>query len=133
VSLTSRERLIAAAREARLQACARYSGFQVGAALEDAEGRIFAGVNVESSSYGLTCCAERTALFTALTHGAREFRAIAVATDAERLTPPCGACRQVLWDYCGDIEVILANLSGATEIHSLAELLPNAFDDENLR
>jgi cytidine deaminase len=133
VTTSSRERLITAAREARERACARYSGFRVGAALEDGEGRIFAGVNVESSSYGLTCCAERTALFSALTAGSRVFRAIAVVTDTPRLTPPCGACRQVLWDYCGDVEVVLANLAGQTEIHSLAELLPHAFDDDNLR
>lgn len=125
--------LIEAARGARSNACARYSGFAVGAALLAADGRVFTGVNVESSSYGLTCCAERTALFTALTAGARSFTAIAVVTGAPRLTPPCGACRQVLWDYCGDIEVILANLHAETQAHSLAALLPHAFDEENLR
>lgn len=127
-----RDQLVAAARTARDNACARYSGFQVGAALLARDGRVFRGVNVESSSYGLTCCAERAALFTALTEGAREFAAIAVVTGAARLTPPCGACRQVLWDYCRNIEVVLANLAGAREIHSLIELLPHAFDDENL-
>jgi cytidine deaminase len=132
VNPDARHRLIDAAREARLHACARYSGFAVGAALEDSGGHIYPGVNVESSSYGLTCCAERTALFTALTAGARAFRAIAVVTAAARLTPPCGACRQVLWDYCGDIPVVLANLDGAVETHSLSSLLPHAFDDQNL-
>lgn len=129
----ARDQLIGAARQARENACARYSGFAVGAALLAADGRIFPGVNVESSSYGLTCCAERTALFSALTAGARHFLAIAVVTAAPRLTPPCGACRQVLWDYCGPLEVILANLAGLTESHSLAALLPHAFDEENLR
>lgn len=125
--------LIDAARTARQQACALYSGFQVGAALETEDGRVFPGVNVESSSYGLTCCAERAALFTALTTGARKFRRIAIVTDTQTLTPPCGACRQVLWDYCRDIEIILANLEGVTQYHRLSALLPHAFDQDNLR
>lgn len=133
MNTSSRDKLIEAARGARANACARYSNFAVGAALLASDGRIFTGVNVESSSYGLTCCAERTALFTALTAGARSFTAIAVVTDTPRLTPPCGACRQVLWDYCGDIEVILANLGAGSRAHTLAALLPHAFDEENLR
>lgn len=133
MSPSSREELVERARQAREFACARYSGFKVGAALLETEGRIFTGVNVESSSYGLTCCAERSALFSALSAGARRFLAIAVVTDTPRLTPPCGACRQVLWDYCGDVEIILANLAGRRELHSLAGLLPRPFDEENLR
>lgn len=101
--------------------------------MEADDGRVFQGVNVESSSYGLTCCAERAALFTALTAGARRFRRIAIVTDAHALTPPCGACRQVLWDYCRDIEIILANLQGVIEYHRLSALLPHAFDQDNLR
>ena len=98
------------------------------------EGGVWTGVNVESSSYGLTCCAERTALFSALSSGVSErtFRRIAVVTDAANLTPPCGACRQVLWDYCGDIEIVLANLHDAIETHRLSVLLPHAFDKDNL-
>lgn len=128
------QRLIETARAARTHARAPFSRFQVGAAIEDQEGRVWAGVNVESSSFGLTCCAERTALFTALTSGVAErtFRRIAVVTDVDKLTPPCGACRQVLWDYCGDIEVVLANLHGAIESHRLSVLLPHAFDKNNL-
>jgi cytidine deaminase len=132
VTPAERELLVAAAREARENACARYSGFAVGAALLTSDGQVFRGVNIESSSYGLTCCAERVALFTALAAGIRSFRAIAVVTAADGITPPCGACRQVLWDYGRNIEVILANLAGTSEIHFLSELLPHAFDDENL-
>lgn len=124
--------LVAAAREARANACARYSGFAVGAALLAVDGQIFRGVNVECSSYGLTCCAERVALFSALAAGARDFRGVAVVTAAQHPTPPCGACRQLLWDYGRDLEIVLANLSGAFERHSLSELLPHAFDDQNL-
>ena len=112
----------------------RYSGFRVGAAIETADGHIFTGINVESSSYGLTCCAERVALFNALASGASDygFTRIAVATAAKDLTPPCGACRQVLWDYCKDIEVVLANTHGQTATHRLKDLLPHAFDSESL-
>jgi cytidine deaminase len=124
--------LLAAATEARLRARPEYSGFHVGAAIEDADGRIYPGCNIESSSYGLTICGERCALFAAIAAGARAFRRVAVVTDSPRLTPPCGACRQVLWDFCGDIEIVLANLEGAIETRRLADLFPDPFDAKNI-
>jgi cytidine deaminase len=124
--------LLKAALAAREHAHARYSGFRVGAAVECDDGRVFGGCNIESASYGLTCCAERTAAFAAVAAGARGFRRIAVATAAERLTPPCGACRQVLWDLCGDIEVLLGNAAGATRVFQLHELFPEPFDAQSL-
>lgn len=126
------ERLLAAALEARDRAHAPFSRFQVGAALESDDGVIHAGCNVESASYGLTMCAERTAVFRAIAEGATRFRRIAVVAATESLTPPCGACRQVLWELCGDIEVILFNLSGRRESYQMRDLLPRAFDASNL-
>jgi cytidine deaminase len=120
--------LLDAALRAREQAHAPYSKFHVGAALEDSEGRIYMGCNVENASYGLTVCAERTAVFKAVSEGARHFRRIAVAADTVSLTPPCGACRQVMWEICGDIEVVLVNLNRDTESLSLSHLLPRPFD-----
>ena len=128
ISDADRERLTAAAAAARLQAVAPYSKFQVGAALLADDGRVFTGVNVESASYGLTICAERTAVFKALSEGARRFTAIAVATDEERPTPPCGACRQVLWDQARDLWVILHSVRGAGEEMPLSALLPRPFE-----
>jgi cytidine deaminase len=120
--------LIQAALGARRFAHAPFSRFQVGAALECEDGRVFGGCNIENSSYGLTMCAERTAAFRAVAEGARRFVRIAVAADTRPLTPPCGACRQVLWDLCGDIEIVLANLEGEVEVFRLSELLPRAFN-----
>ncbi|PYS14892.1 MAG: cytidine deaminase [Acidobacteria bacterium] len=120
--------LIAKAAAARENAVAPYSGFKVGAALETKDGRVYAGCNIENISYGLTVCAERVALWKALSEGAREFRQIVTVTDAPRVTPPCGACRQLLWEYCGDILVGLHSLRGIDEEHRLAELLPHPFD-----
>ena len=120
--------LLAAARAARENAHAPFSGFKVGAALEDAEGRIHTGCNVENATYGLTLCAERVAVFKAISEGARGFRRIAVVADSERLTPPCGACRQILWEFCGNVPVLLGNLKGATETMQLADLFPRPFD-----
>jgi cytidine deaminase len=125
--------LSAAAWKARENARPEYSRFAVGAAIEDSAGRIFGGCNIESSSYGLTICAERVALFGAIAAGARSFRRIVVVTEAQNLTAPCGACRQVLWDFCRDIEVILENRLGARETYRLKELLPHAFDSDSLR
>jgi cytidine deaminase len=122
------DELVSAARRARDQACAPYSNFRVGAAIQSADGRVFSGCNVESASYGLTMCAERVALFKALSEGARTFTAIAVVADTVQPTPPCGACRQVLWEYCGDVPVALANLDRVTAEHRLPALLPLAFD-----
>jgi cytidine deaminase len=124
--------LVDPARKARLRARATYSGFKVGAALETNDGKVYTGCNIENASYGLTICAERVALVKALSEGAKKFRAVAVVTGAEKLTPPCGACRQLLWEYCGNIPVHLANLKGKAETHSLRELLPIPFDKRSL-
>jgi len=126
--------LLAAAIAVRENAFAPYSGFRVGAALECTDGRIFTGCNVENASYGLTQCAERVAVYKAISEGirARGFRRIAICADTERLTPPCGACRQILWEFCGDVSVILTNLAGKTAEYRLAALLPEAFDDSLL-
>jgi len=117
-----------AALAARLNAHAPYSRFKVGAALEDSSGRVHTGCNVENATYGLTICAERVAVFKAISEGAREFRRIAVAADTDRLTPPCGACRQILWEFCGDIEIVLVNPAGKSERLQLKDLFPRAFD-----
>lgn len=122
------DRLVTAAREARERAIASFSGFKVGAALLLPDGRIVTGCNIENASYGLTTCAERVALLKALSDGQRAFQAIAVVADTASPTPPCGPCRQLLWEYCGDIPVILANLHDVSARHSLASLLPFPFD-----
>ena len=119
--------LIGQARQVRPRAAAPYSNFLVGAALETDDGKIFTGCNVENASYGLTICAERVAVFKAVSEGRRSFTRIAVVADTESLTPPCGACRQVLWEVCGDIEVVLANLGDPVETMKLADLLPRPF------
>jgi cytidine deaminase len=120
--------LISAALAARENAFAPFSKFLVGAALEDGAGRIHTGCNVENATYGLTMCAERVAVFKAISEGARKFRRIAVAAAAPMLTPPCGSCRQILWEFCGDIEIVLVNLRGACETHRLKDLFPKPFD-----
>ncbi len=120
--------LASAALGARENAHAPYSHFRVGAALEDATGRVHTGCNVENATYGLTLCAERVAVFKAISEGARKFRRIAIAADTEALTPPCGACRQILWEFCGDIEIRLLNPRGKTETLQLKDLFPRAFD-----
>jgi cytidine deaminase len=120
--------LIQAALAARDHAHAPFSNFKVGAALEDESGRIFTGCNIENATYGLTLCAERVAVFKAISEGARKFRRIAVAADTDVLTPPCGACRQILWEFCGDIELALVNLNGGTETLHLKDLFPRPFD-----
>jgi cytidine deaminase len=120
--------LLNAALAARENAHAPYSHFLVGAALEDSSGRIHTGCNIENATYGLTLCAERVAVFKAISEGVREFRRIAIAADTAVLTPPCGACRQILWEFCGDIEIILTNLEGKNETVRLKELFPRAFD-----
>jgi len=120
--------LIDAALKARANAVARFSGFAVGAALEAGDGAVYRGCNVENASYGLSMCAERVALFKALSEGAREFRRIAIVSQSETPATPCGACRQLLWEFCGDIEVVLSNLDGVTETIRLAALVPRPFD-----
>ena len=120
--------LLAAAIAARVHAFAPYSKFQVGAAIEDSAGRIHTGCNLENATYGLTVCAERVAVFKAMSEGVRKFRRVAVAADTDVLTPPCGACRQILWEFCGDVEVALVNLRGKTETYRLSDLFPKPFD-----
>ena len=122
------EGLVAAATAARLRAHAQYSEFKVGAALETNDGQIVTGCNIENATYGLTLCAERVALVKALSEGHGVFTRIVVVAETDDLTPPCGPCRQLLWEYCGDIDVILANLSGRTAHYRLASLLPLPFD-----
>ena len=120
--------LLQAATDARCYAHAPYSGFKVGAAIEDEAGRIFTGCNIENASFGLTMCAERVAVFKAISEGAGKLKRIAVVTDSESLTSPCGACRQILWEFCGNAELILSNLTGAQIAMPVSELLPRPFD-----
>lgn len=122
-----------AARRARENAFAPFSDFKVGAALETAEGEIVTGCNVENATYGLTMCAERVAIFKAVSEGKREFARLAVVADTDDLTPPCGACRQIIWEFCGDIPVILSNPAGKTETFQMRELFPHAFDASFLK
>jgi cytidine deaminase len=124
--------VIAIAKQTRENAHAAYSNFRVGAALRATSGRIFGGCNVENATYGLTVCAERVAIFKAISEGERGFQAIAVVTDSDTLTPPCGACRQLIWEFCGDITVVLANLEGKSEVLRMSALFPRPFDASNL-
>jgi len=126
--LNDSDRLVAAARAARDHAIATYSHFQVGAALLTRTGTIYTGANIENASYGLTMCAERVALFKALSEGHREFAAIAVVADTASPTPPCGPCRQLLWEFCGDVPVILATLTRVVAECQMKDLLPLPFD-----
>jgi cytidine deaminase len=120
--------LLETALAARANAFAPYSKFQVGAAVEDADGRIHTGCNIENATYGLTLCAERVAIFKAISEGVRKFRRIAVAADTDVLTPPCGACRQILWEFCGDVDIVLVNPRGKIETYRLKDLFPKPFD-----
>jgi len=124
--------LVEAAYASWRNAHAPYSHFMVGAAIESADGRVFGGCNIENATYGLTVCAERIALWKAMSEGVRSFRRIAVIANTERLTPPCGACRQLLWEFCGDVEIVLSNLQGRAETMRLKDLLPRPFDDSYL-
>jgi cytidine deaminase len=120
--------LVAAARAARERARATFSHFKVGAALETADGVVITGCNIENATYGLTLCAERVAMFKAISDGHASFRRIAVVADTREPTPPCGPCRQILWEFGGDLEVILANLEEEKGRVRLSELLPMPFD-----
>ena len=120
--------LVAAATAVRLNAHAPFSKFLVGAAVEDEMGVIHTGCNVENATYGLTVCAERVAVLKGISMGAKRFGRVAVVADTNTLTPPCGACRQILWEFCGDVDVVMANLHGKTETVRLGELFPRAFD-----
>ncbi len=123
------KKLAELASTAKESALATYSNFPVGAALLTESGQIYTGCNIESSSYGLTMCAERVALFKALSEGERAFSAIAIATSADIFCPPCGACRQVLWDFARDLTVVLVNNRGDYQQYQLSEFFPHAFDD----
>lgn len=127
------EKLLSTARECRERAFAPYSGFLVGAAVEAEDGTIFAGCNVESASYGLTMCAERVAIFTAVAAGHKRIKRVSLVAESDELTAPCGACRQVIWEFGGDIPVTLSNLNGKTETIRMSELLPRAFDSKFLK
>jgi cytidine deaminase len=128
LSASDRQLLIDAARAARENAVARFSNFKVGAALETPDGTVITGCNVENATYGLTICAERVAMFKALSEGHRVFSRVAIVADTEDPTPPCGACRQILWEFGGDLDVILANLTQEKGVHRLKDLLPLPFD-----
>jgi cytidine deaminase len=126
------DHLVAAARAARDHAVADFSGFKVGAALETGDGHVITGCNIENASYGLTICAERVAIFKALSEGHRRFTRIVVVADTNSPTPPCGACRQIIWEFCGDVEVVLANLREVTATLMMKQLLPLPFDKTSL-
>lgn len=127
------QKLVDAARAARDCSLSPFSNFCVGAAVETDEGEIYTGCNIESASYGLTVCAERVAIWKALSEGKRSFKRLAVVVDTTPLTPPCGTCRQIIWEFCRNTTVILANLKGETEIVEMRELLPRAFDARFLK
>ncbi len=124
---SERNALVEEARKARENAVAPFSRFKVGAALRTSGGKVFHGCNVENCSYGLTVCAERVALLSALAAGERKFTAVAVMTQSEEPSTPCGPCRQLMWEYCGDIDVTLSNLAGKTISYKLSELFPHPF------
>lgn len=127
------EKLVEAARQARANAFAPFSNFKVGAAIETKSGKIFSGCNVESAAYSGTACAERVAIWKAISEGETEFTRLAVAADTADLTPPCGNCRQIIWEFCGDIPVTISNLEGKTETVQMQDLLPRAFDAKFLK
>lgn len=129
----TKKELIEAARRVREKAYAPYSNFKVGAAVRAKSGKIYTGCNVESASYGLTVCAERVAVWKAVSEGEKEFTEIAVVADTEELTPPCGVCRQIIWEFGGDIPITFSNLNGKKETVKMSELLPRAFDTKFLK
>ena len=129
----TKKELIEAARKVREKAYAPYSNFKVGAAVRTKSGKIYTGCNVESASYGLTVCAERVAVWKAVSEGEKEFTEISVVADTEELTPPCGVCRQIIWEFGGDIPITFSNLNGKTETVKMSELLPRAFDTKFLK
>ncbi|MGH9967191.1 MAG: cytidine deaminase [Pyrinomonadaceae bacterium] len=128
MSEESLQSLVAVATRARLQSVAPFSNFLVGAAVRTESGKVYTGCNVESASYGLTVCAERVAIWKALSEGERQFTELAVVADTESLTPPCGTCRQIIWEFCKHATIVLANLRGENETVGVKDLLPRAFD-----
>ena len=133
MSTEDNQRLIEAARAARDCSLSPFSNFCVGAAVETEDGKIYAGCNIESASFGLTVCAERVAIWKALSEGERHFKRLAVVVDTDPLTPPCGTCRQIIWEFCRDVTVILANPRGKVEVVEMHDLLPRAFDARFLK
>ena len=125
--------LIDAALRARLQSVAPFSKFLVGAAVKTENGKVYTGCNIESASYGLTVCAERVAIWKALSEGERHFTELAVVADTEVLTPPCGTCRQIIWEFARGAKIVFANLNGQSETFQIADLLPRAFDARFLK
>jgi cytidine deaminase len=125
--------LVEDATRARLQSVAPFSKFHVGAAVRTENGKVYIGCNIESASYGLTVCAERVAIWKALSEGERQFTELAVVADTETLTTPCGTCRQIIWEFCKHATIVLANLRGESETVSIKELLPRAFDARFLK
>ncbi len=125
--------LATAAGNAKRHSHSPYSKFRVGAALLTKDGRIFTGCNIENSSYGLTICAERVALFKAVSEGETSFRAIAIASDEDAYTPPCGACRQIIYELAGDIDILLTKTSGRYRVYKMLEFLPHPFGSKNLK
>lgn len=126
--MKSNQEITEAATAARENAHAPFSHFKVGAALLTENNEIVTGCNIENASYGLTMCAERVAIFKAISEGKKKFVKICVVADTDALTPPCGACRQIIWEFCGDIEVLMANPQGESATFQMSELLPKAFD-----
>jgi len=124
----SLDELITAAKAVRERAHAPFSHFKVGCALEDEYGHFYTGCNVENATYGLTVCAERVAVFKAISEGAGKLKRVAVVADTDTLTPPCGACRQILWEFCGDADLVLENLAGKRELLTLKQIFPRPFD-----
>jgi len=129
----AKNELIETATAARLKSVAPFSNFLVGAALQTSDGKVFTGSNVESASYGLTVCAERVAIWKALSEGERDFTELVIVADTEQLTPPCGTCRQIIWEFCKNAKIVLANLRGGREELTIKELLPRAFDARFLK
>ncbi|MFN2578846.1 MAG: cytidine deaminase [Pyrinomonadaceae bacterium] len=129
----SENELIKIATDARLRSVAPFSKFLVGAALRTSEGKVFTGCNVESASYGLTVCAERVAIWKALSEGERDFTDLVIVADTEALTPPCGTCRQIIWEFAKHAKIVLVNLRGQKEEVDIAHLLPKAFDARFLK
>ncbi len=128
MSEESLKQLIETATAARVQSIAPFSNFMVGAAVRTAAGKVYSGCNIESASYGLTVCGERVAIWKALSEGERDFVELAIVADTVTLTPPCGTCRQIIWEFCKNATIVLANLHGETQVVSIRELLPRAFD-----
>jgi cytidine deaminase len=125
--------LIAAAKTAREKSVAPFSKFMVGAAIETEDGKVYTGCNIESASFGLTVCAERVAIWKALSEGERKFKTLVISADTETLTPPCGTCRQIIWEFCKHAKIVLTNLHGQQEVLEVTDLLPRAFDARFLK